>query len=104
MIVEIGPRPYVARAFAADSLFFATEAAVEAAGVETLPSLAILWQALARPDVDLVVCHPTFSAPWGLRHWSRTLVSRRLLEGRAAITPPFGPQLLRGRRRRPVAV
>src|SRR5579859_4992184 len=104
MIVEIGPRPYVARAFAADSLFYATEAGVEAAGVETLPSLAGLWRALARPDVDLVLCHPSFSSPWGLRHWSRTLFSRRFLEGRAAVTRPFGPQLLRWRRRPPVVV
>lgn len=104
MIVEIGPRAYVAHAYPAESLFFATGAGGAAAGVETLRSLAGLGRALARPDVDLIVCHPGFSSPWGVRHWSRTLFSRRFLEGRAAITSPFGPQLLRRGRPAPIAV
>ncbi len=105
MIVEIGPRPYVATAFAGETLFFATEVETQpAAAIQTLPSLAALGRALAAPDVELIVCHPTFSSPFGLRHWSRTLFSRRLIEGRAALAGPFGPQLLRGRRRAPLVV
>jgi hypothetical protein len=103
MIVEIGPRPYVARAYRDDARFFATEAGVaEAPGA--LATLAALRRALEHPDLELIVVHPTFSSPWSLRHWSRTLFSRRLLEGRAALLRPFAPQLLRRPRRARLAV
>ena len=105
MIVEIGPRPYVTSAFAGESLFFSTEGETQPlAGIETLSSLAALGGALTGRDVELIVCHPTFSSPFGLRHWSRTLFSRRFIEGRAALGRPFAPQLLRRRRPAPLVV
>lgn len=96
MIVEIGPRPYVASAYPDASLFFAT-AAVEdiPAGLTRLRSLPALWAALARSDVDLVVCHPNFSAPWSPRRLGRTLFSRKFVQGRAGLLPALGPELLR---------
>jgi hypothetical protein len=100
MILEIGPRPYVATAFPDSALFFATEpvdAPVE--GVATLRSLPALWSAIGRPDVDLIVCHPNFSAPWSPRRLARALFSRKFVQGRAALLPAFGPELLRRRTR-----
>ncbi|MGH6957804.1 MAG: glycosyltransferase [Caulobacteraceae bacterium] len=103
MIVEIGPRPYVARAYPAESFFFATDAAhAPAEGVRAIPSLPALWRALER--ADLVVCHPNFAAPWSARHLGRTLLSRRLIEGRAPIARALGPELLRRRVRARLAV
>jgi hypothetical protein len=96
MIVEIGPRPYVASVYPDEALFFETErGASQHEGLNVLSSLAALGQALRRPDVDLVVCHPNFSAPWSPRRLGRIIFSRKLLEGRAGFLPAFGPELLR---------
>jgi hypothetical protein len=96
MIVEIGPRPYVAAAFPESSLFFATDAPPDPIeGLTVLRSLAGLWSALGRPDVDLVVCHPNFSAPWSPRRLARTIFSRKFVQGRAPLLPAFGPELVR---------
>jgi hypothetical protein len=105
VIVEIGPRPYVAEAYAAESAFFATDPAATASeGVRTLPSLGALWRTLGDPDVELIVCHPNFSRPWGLRALNRALFSSRFLQGRSPLVRAFGPELLRWRGRAPIVV
>ena len=105
MIVEIGPRPYVARTFAGESVFFSTDSARDRPeGVALLPSLADLWAALARPDVDLVVCHPNFAAPWSVRHLNRSVFSWRFVRGRSPLLRAIGPELARWRGRAPLVV
>jgi hypothetical protein len=96
VILEIGPRAYVARAYAADTAFFPTGFDEVPEGVRVLGSLAALSRALARPDLELIVCHPGFSSPWGARHLSRSIVSRKFLQGRSSLFRAFGPELLRG--------
>ena len=105
VILEIGPRPYVAEAYPDQSLFFATDpGAAKPAGVRCLGSLAALWAALGRSDVELIVCHPSFSRPWGLRALGRAIFSSRFLKGRSPLARAFGPELLRWRGRAPIVV
>jgi len=105
VIVEIGPRPYIATAYPDEALFFATAPQEPAAdSVRTLPSLGALWAALGRSDLELIVCHPTFSRPWGLRALSRAIFSSRLLRGRSPLVRAFGPELLRWHGRAPIVV
>ncbi len=105
MIVEIGPRAYVAAAYPGETLFFATDpAAFVPEGVQVLRSLGALWQALGRADTDLIVVHPNFSRPWGLRALGRAIFSSRLLKGRSPLVRAFGPELPRWRGRAPVVV
>jgi hypothetical protein len=105
VILEIGPRPYVAAAFPEESLFFATHPAAPAPdGVRRLRSLLALWRALGRADVELIVCHPNFSAPWGARALSRAIFSSRFLKGRSPLLRAFAPELLRWRGRAPIVV
>ncbi|MFI4935616.1 MAG: glycosyltransferase [Caulobacterales bacterium] len=105
MIVEIGDRPVIASALPDETAFFST---VSPEGppppYRRLGSLAALWRALNDPAVSLIVCHPTFSAPWSLRHLSRALFARRALKGRVPLLRAFGPQLLRFTGRAPVVV
>jgi len=104
-IIEIGAQPFVARAFPDETLFFATVSRRDRpAGVRELGSLGGLWRALGDPGVSLVVCQPTFSAPWSWRHLGRLLFSRRALKRRPALLRAFAPQLLRWRGRAPMAV
>jgi hypothetical protein len=105
VIVEIGPAPYVALAYPDETLFFATDRAAPApAGVRTLGSLGALSAALGSRELTLVVCRPNFSSPWAARHIGRQLFSRRLFEGRAALVPALGPELLRRRLAAPLVV
>jgi Glycosyl transferases group 1 len=105
VILEIGPRPYIATAYPEDSLFFATDPAAAApGGVRSLPSLGALWRALGRADVELIVCHPNFSAPWGLRALGRAIFSARFLQARSPLIRAFGPELLRWRGRAPLVI
>jgi hypothetical protein len=105
VILEIGPRPYVAAAFPEESLFFATDPSSTAPdGAPRLRSLGALWRALGRADIELIVCHPTFSAPWGARALGRAIFSSRFLQGRSPLLHAFGPQLLRWRGRAPIVV
>jgi len=104
-IIEIGPRPFVGRAFPATTLFFSTDSARDRPqGVTLLPGLADLWRALGRRDIDLVVCHPGFSAPWGPRHLGRSVFSWRFVQGRSPLFRAIGPELLRLKLRAPIAV
>jgi hypothetical protein len=104
VIIEIGDKPFIARAFPKETAYFSTIADRVDPGFRTLGSLAELWAWLGRADVDLIVCHPTFSAPWSWRHLGRILFSRRALAGRLPLLRSFGPQLLRWRGRAPIAV
>jgi hypothetical protein len=105
VILEIGPRPYVATAYPEDCLFFATDPAAAAPeAVRSLRSLGALWRALGSADIELVVCHPNFSAPWGFRALSRNLFSWRFLKRRSPLMRAFGPELLRWRGRAPIVV
>ncbi|HEY3799672.1 MAG TPA: glycosyltransferase [Caulobacteraceae bacterium] len=105
MIIEIGPRPLVAAAFPSESLFFSTESAgASFDNVEMLRSLPALWRALGRSDLELIVCHPSFSAPWSTRHLHRSILSRRFLAGRSPLFRAIGPELLRAKRPAPLVV
>jgi len=105
VIIEIGPQAYIGETYPDETLFFATNpAASPSAGVGVLPSLGALWRALGRSDVDLIVCHPNFSAPWSPRALGRAIFSSRLLKGRSPLLRAFGPELLRWRGRAPIVV
>jgi hypothetical protein len=105
VILEIGPRPYVAAAYPETSLFFATDPGSETpAGATAVRSLAALWVALGRADLELIICHPNFSAPYGVRALNRGIVSSRFLKGRSPVVRAFGPELLRWRGRAPIVV
>jgi hypothetical protein len=105
VIVEIGDKAFVAAAFPAETAFFSTLSPAERpAGARTLGSLAELWGVLGDPAVTLIVCRPTFSAPWSWRHVSRLMFSRHALHGRFPLLRSFAPHLLRWRGRAPIAV
>ncbi|MBV9996945.1 MAG: glycosyltransferase family 1 protein [Caulobacteraceae bacterium] len=105
MIIEIGDKAFMANAFPADTAFFPTVAGLAAPpGVRRLGSLFELWRVLGDPDVELVVCHAPYYAPWSWRWLTRVLFSRRILKGQAPLVRAFAPQLLRWRRRAPLAV
>jgi hypothetical protein len=104
VIVEIGPRPYVARACPDEAVFFSTDTGDPPAGIRSLGSLAALWQALRRADLELIVVHPGFSSPWGPRHLSRSIFSRRFVQGRSPLFRALGPELVRGARHTPLVV
>ena len=105
MIIEIGPRPYVALAYPDETLFYASRAGSEAPATnQVLGSLSDLWIALGRADVDVVVVHPSFSSPWSLRHLHRSILSRRLLQGRSPLIRAAAPELLRWRGAAPIVV
>ena len=106
MIVEIGPRPYVALAYPDETLFFSSRTAADAAPFEgqVLASLAEVWAALERPDVELIVVAPSFSPPWSLRHLHRSIFSRKMLQGRSPLLRAAAPELLRWRGKAPVLV
>jgi hypothetical protein len=104
VIVEIGPRPYVARAFPDEAAFFATDPAAEVGDLDAIKSLGALWRRLDDPRVELIVCHPNFGAPYGARALGRAVFSSRLLAGRSPLVRSFGPELLRLRGRAPIVV
>jgi len=105
MIIEIGPRPYVALAYPEETLFYSSRAADDApTDGKVLTSLGALWNALGRDDVDLIVVAPSFSAPWSWRHLSRAIFSRKMLQGRSPLVRAAGPELLRWRGKAPVVV
>ncbi len=97
MIIEIGPRPYVAAAFPEESAFFSTGETVPPPGPRLIGSLAELWRMLGAGAAELIVCHPNFVSPWTLRHLNRNIVSRRFIEGRSPLVRAIGPELLRRR-------
>jgi hypothetical protein len=99
MIVEIGPRPYVAAAFAGESAFFSTGENPPPPDMRTIGSLGELWRMLAAGETELIVCQPNFVSPWTLRHVNRNVVSRRFIEGRSPLLRAIAPELLRRRRR-----
>jgi glycosyltransferase involved in cell wall biosynthesis len=104
VIVEIGQRPYIARAYPDETRFFATDPTADTAGLIVIGSLAALWRALGDPATELIVCHPNFSAPWGPRALGRAVFSSRFLRGRSPLVRSFGPELLRWRGRAPIVV
>ena len=97
MIIEIGPRPYVATAFPQESAFFSTGENRPPPGPRLIRSLAELWRLLGSGETELIVCHPNFVSPWTLRHINRNIVSRRFVEGRSPLIRAIGPELLRRR-------
>jgi hypothetical protein len=98
MIIEIGPRPYVARAFPEESAFFSTGEAEPPPGTRLVRSLVELGRLLGSAETELIVCHPNFVSPWTLRHLNRNIVSRRFIEGRSPLVRAIAPDLLRRRR------
>ena len=63
-----------------------------------------MWRWLGEPQVELIVVHPTFYAPWSWRWLSRALFSRRVLKGPPPLLRALAPQLLRWRGRAPMVV
>ena len=104
MILEIGQRPYIARAYPDETRFFATDPAADTTGLAAIGSLPGLWRALGDPATELIICHPNFSAPWGPRALGRAFFSSRFLRGRSPLMRSFGPELLRWRGRAPIVV
>ena len=105
MIVEIGPRPYVALAFPDETLFFPSRtAALAPKDGQVLVSLPQVWAALGREDVELIVVHPSFSAPWSLRHLHRSIFSRKMLQGHSPLLRAWAPEIVRWRGRAPIVV
>jgi hypothetical protein len=118
-ILEIGPVPVMAQAFA-ETLFYSTWqekqhpqsakkpqrvpaplAAQEPLSLASLPNLVRL---IADPSIDLIVVHALSFAPWGWRALARALFRRSVAAGNLPGMRGFGPQLLRGRVTAPVAV
>ena len=97
MILEIGPRPYVALAYPEASAFFSTGETPPPAHVRRIGSLAELWRLAGAAETELIVCHPNFVSPWSLRHLNRNVVSRQFIEGRSPLVRALGPELLRWR-------
>ena len=104
MIIEIAPRPYVARALPGETWFFASDPAAANAADLRIGSLAALWRRLNDPAVELIVCQPNFSAPWGARALGRAIFSSRFLKSRSPLVRAFAPELLRWRGRAPILV
>ncbi|HEX3406064.1 MAG TPA: hypothetical protein VHS81_02405, partial [Caulobacteraceae bacterium] len=99
MIVEIGPRPYVALAFPEESAFYSTGENPPPPEVRLIKSMAGLSAMIGSADTELIVCHPNFVSPWTLRHINRNVVSRRFIEGRSPLFRAIAPELLRRRGR-----
>ena len=105
MIVEIGPQPFVSLALPKESLFYSTQwPNVELDPTRVIPSLRGLWGVLARADIEMIIVFPAFFGPWSLRRLNRAIFSRRMLEGRSPLVRGVAPELLRARRRAPLAV
>src|SRR5262249_20697870 len=84
-IVEIGDKPFVKQG-CPDQVAFcptASDGAItlsdEVADDLRLGGIGRLWQALHDPGTSLVICHPTYFAPW---HWQS--ISRALFRRKAA--------------------
>lgn len=109
-IIEIGDKPFIKSAFPDETLFFCTYAVApktdENAGIFNISfrSIGKLRRLLRDETVSLIVCHPTFSAPWGLRAIGRALFSRRILQGYFPVIRSFGPQFVRGELAAPLIV
>jgi hypothetical protein len=109
-LLEIGDKPLVKDAFPDQTVYFSTyfthapsepDKGRYSVSPATLP---ILWRAVRDPALSLIVCHPTFFAPWDVRWLSRALFDRRSLRGHVPVARAFGPQLLRGSIAAPLAV
>jgi hypothetical protein len=105
-IIEIGDKPFVKSGFPTQTLFFSTTGAVSDADPATGRPMTLwaLARALRDPALSLVVCHPTFFAPWDPRWLIRAIFSRRLLRGEFPFIGALAPQLLRWRIKAPIAV
>jgi hypothetical protein len=105
VIIEIGDKPFVSSAFPEESAYFSTTwSGDRPAEGRVLTGLFALWRALGDPAVTLIVCHPTYYAPWSWRHLIRSLFSRHIFRGRMPILRAYAPQLLRWRGRAPIVV
>ena len=99
MILEIGPRPYVALAFPEASAFFSTGENPPSPHLRQIRSMAELTRMIGSAETELIACHPNFVSPWTARHINRNIVSRRFIEGRSPLIRAIAPELLRRPRR-----
>lgn len=100
-IVEIG-RP-VAKLVLPQTRCFAS--AISGAGeVPPLERLRNLSAALSDPKLDLVICHSQSHSPWTPRWWLKKLFNRHSYTHGVPITSMFGPQLLRLKNTKPLAI
>ncbi len=108
-IVEIGG-PFLKDALPDRTTYFSTSFVAPEAdphkGVYpvSLRTLPLLARMVRDPSTSLIVCHPTFYAPWHWRWLSRAVFDRRTLQGHLPIARMFGPQVLRFGANAPVAV
>lgn len=109
-LVEIGDAPYVKGVFPSQTVFYSTSPRVEYQNANENHHIlsARTFRSMIRdvhaPETSLVICHPTAVSPW---HWdwlSRSIFSRRLLQGQVPLLRAFGPQVLRFPLKAPVAV
>ena len=100
-LIEVGDVPLVKNAFPTQTTFYSTysraEYGRERDGYHVLSArnLSSFLKDVHAPDVSLIICHPTAVSPW---HWdwlSRSIFSRRLLQGHAPFLRAFGPQIFR---------
>lgn len=109
-IVEIGDKPFVKSAFPQETVFFSTASKARPSDVDsgshdvTLRTLPLLRRLLHDRATTLVVCHPTYSAPWSWRGIARGVGHRRALRGDIDLIRMLGPQLLRGGATAPIAI
>ncbi len=106
-IVEIGPAGHFKAVFPKQTQFFKTEVSQQPRDqlLQKSPSSLIeLARVLAADDYDLIVCEPSSRSPWHWQTLSRLLFSRRVASNLRQPLRPFGPQLLRTFRKKPLAV
>jgi hypothetical protein len=109
-ILEIGSIPFLHETFPQTTDFYSTwaeETVADPAGgrhIVSFGNLAALARRLADPAYDLIVVQAGACSPWSFRALNRLLFRRSVLRGSVPVVRAFGPQLLRGRVRAPVAV
>ena len=110
-IVEIGDKPFIKRAFPDQVTYFSTRPDDDPEGlpedgnsVVSLRTIGAIFRALQHMETSLVVCHPTYFAPWHWRWINRALFNRRVLQRSASLLRTMGPQLLRWPIAAPIAV
>jgi hypothetical protein len=109
-IIDIGPSPFMWRAFPRTTQFFSTwpgeghedhSNGLHIVSLTQLPRLAAL---LRSAEFDLVVVHASQLAPWAPESISRTLFRRSTLDGHFPLFRRFGQQMIRCKVAAPIAV
>ena len=101
--VEIGASPFIKTCLPQQTTFFSTfiEARPDhlpdrsyCLSMRTFPEF---WRSVHDPDLALIVCQPTFFAPWNWQWLTRLIFHHRFLRGQISLTRSLAPQLLRAK-------